>query len=600
MHRQTSRSRHTGARALALALCLGAVSCAEEETDTPTESQHSQPSADDEALSETGRQLQIGDQGAGVERLHGYLKSFGYLPNRELELANPAWKPAIDAAPADPAIFDETTSRALKALQRRYGLEETGRTDEATRQVLEAPRCEQPDNLPAPSASDDKYFVNGRWNKNVLTWRVVNKPSDVKSGLADARTLISDLFAEAAAMWSGASALRFEKRTSGSVDIEIRFTDLKEAHGLNTAAAAYFPQDGGDILVDVLDTDSSGRSTIPVRFDRGFLGLMVHELGHALGLAHSSVAPCVPGAPGRCTDSTPAMVPVNPAQVLSEDDRAAIRLASGRWLQGGVCARDVAVSTNGVVMRVGCEDEVGGGWLSVFNGSSWSRVNQIATRVALDPSGLPWVVDGFWNLFRGQFAPGGYSFQLMGCATDVGIGGDGSVWIIGCSWLGDGGFDIRRFNPGTGGFDQIDGQATRIAVGKDGKPWVVNAANQIYRRQPWDVWEHLASGAAKDIAVGPFNNAYVIGIDDNLWAWVEQPQLTYGSGSVDRKRCSSSASCDGGTCITGICWEGAEAARAAAQWDLLRWGPFESVAVASSSVWAGVGRGINSVVYSSP
>ncbi len=96
--------------------------------------------------------------------------------------------------------------------------------------------------------------------------------------------------------------------------------------------------------------------------------------------------------------------------------------------------------------------------------------------------------------------------QRPGAAKDVGVGADGSVWVIGVNAVG-GGFGIYRWN-GTN-WTGIDGGAVRIAVAPDGAPWVVNDAGGIFQRTGSN-WQQRP-GAAKDIGVGADGSVWVIG-----------------------------------------------------------------------------------------
>ena len=75
----------------------------------------------------------------------------------------------------------------------------------------------------------------------------------------------------------------------------------------------------------------------------------------------------------------------------------------------------------------------------------------------------------------------GSSWQTMpGRARDIGIGGDGSVWVIGSN-PARGGYGIYRW---TGSYwRQIDGAALRISVDPSGGPWVVNSSGNIYKHR---------------------------------------------------------------------------------------------------------------------
>jgi hypothetical protein len=77
--------------------------------------------------------------------------------------------------------------------------------------------------------------------------------------------------------------------------------------------------------------------------------------------------------------------------------------------------------------------------------------------------------------------------QLFGAAKDIGIGADGSVWIIGTNPV-SGGYGIYRWDGEN--WKGIDGGAEQISVDRDGIPWVVNSSNHIYRKKrsfsdPW-------------------------------------------------------------------------------------------------------------------
>jgi hypothetical protein len=66
---------------------------------------------------------------------------------------------------------------------------------------------------------------------------------------------------------------------------------------------------------------------------------------------------------------------------------------------------------------------------------------------------------------------------LLGAASDVAVGGDGSVWVVGTP-SASGGHGIYHWT-GTG-WTAVPGGAVSIAVGPDGMPWVTNSTNQIY------------------------------------------------------------------------------------------------------------------------
>jgi hypothetical protein len=98
--------------------------------------------------------------------------------------------------------------------------------------------------------------------------------------------------------------------------------------------------------------------------------------------------------------------------------------------------------------------------------------------------------------------------QLSDNATDIGIGADGSVWIIGTSEV-NGGYGVYRLS--VNGWEQIeiDGGAIRIDVDPSGNPWIVDNDGNIFRRSGTE-WETI-DGEATDIGIGADGSVWIIG-----------------------------------------------------------------------------------------
>ena len=119
--------------------------------------------------------------------------------------------------------------------------------------------------------------------------------------------------------------------------------------------------------------------------------------------------------------------------------------------------------------------------------------------------GMPWVVNSNGNIFRGD----GRSWQqLSGAALDIGVGAEGSAWVIGTNTV-PGGFGIWRLVRND--WVQVDGGAVRITVDGRGEPWVVNSEGRIYQRRG-NAWRELP-GRATDIGAGGNGEVWVIGTD---------------------------------------------------------------------------------------
>jgi hypothetical protein len=98
--------------------------------------------------------------------------------------------------------------------------------------------------------------------------------------------------------------------------------------------------------------------------------------------------------------------------------------------------------------------------------------------------------------------------QLPGAAHDIGVGANGTAWVIGTNPVG-GGFGIYRYNAASKNWDTMPGGAVRIDVDPQGNPWVVNDGGNIYRWTGGN-WQQMP-GAAKDVGIGANGTVWVIG-----------------------------------------------------------------------------------------
>jgi hypothetical protein len=150
----------------------------------------------------------------------------------------------------------------------------------------------------------------------------------------------------------------------------------------------------------------------------------------------------------------------------------------------------------------------------------------------VDGSGVPWVVDVRGNVYRrtsNSPSSGGWSLLPGGaCAKDIGVGPDGSAWIIGCTPTGANG-NIYKWNGSV--WDQAQGGAVRVAVAVSGIPWVVNQSNLIYRRtsrSPFSGGWSQMPGNARDVGAGPDGDVWKVGTESGstggfIYVWDEQP-----------------------------------------------------------------------------
>lgn len=135
------------------------------------------------------------------------------------------------------------------------------------------------------------------------------------------------------------------------------------------------------------------------------------------------------------------------------------------------------------------------GWLSL-EGISFVIGKPAGTKIAsqpktpAQPSALSWV-------------------KVPGGATDIAVGANGAVWVVGGNSLKTGN-DIYQYI-GHNKWRRMPGAATRIAVDPKGNAWIVDKNRKIHR---WDggAW-HVVPGAANDIAIGADGTVWVIGAD---------------------------------------------------------------------------------------
>ncbi|KAM4828237.1 matrilysin [Thomomys bottae] len=179
-----------------------------------------------------------------------------------------------------------TFETKLKEMQRFFGLPITGRLNSRVIEIMQKPRCGVPD-----VAEFTLSPGRSKWPFNIISYRIVSYTSDLP------RDVVDEIVAKALRMWSEKTPLKFYRVNSGNADIMIGFA--RGAHGDfypfdgpgNTLAHAFEPGPGlgGDAHFDKDEhwTDDSSRLGI------NFLYAAVHELGHSLGLGHSSDAEAV-------------------------------------------------------------------------------------------------------------------------------------------------------------------------------------------------------------------------------------------------------------------------------------------------------------------
>lgn len=221
---------------------------------------------------------------AEIEQAQRYLERFGYLETPLVEHFGFSLAKAFvgPLAPEDRGELDSRTQSALRAFQEWVGLPVTGKLDEPTLAFMEQPRCGFPD-------IGSFVLHSNKWTKTTLTY------SFKEFGGVLGRALIEDGMDQSFKLWSAVTPLTFVKTTDPNADIIVRF--VKSDHGDGSAfdgagrvlAHAYFPPPNGGALAGDSHFDDDERWYHPTGSGIDLVTVAAHEIGHALGLAHSTM-----------------------------------------------------------------------------------------------------------------------------------------------------------------------------------------------------------------------------------------------------------------------------------------------------------------------
>ncbi len=176
--------------------------------------------------------------------------------------------------------------------------------------------------------------------------------------------------------------------------------------------------------------------------------------------------------------------------------------AQAPWTTLTRTATDIAVGANGTLWITSAELIPGTSDHPIlsWDGKSWNEVEGGGIRIAVDPSGVPWVTNSKGELLRRS---GNAWIRMKVGVLDVGIGANGAVWATAPDW--------QIYQKVGNDWRVVQGRASRLAVDANGNAWTVDAARHISR---WNGsgWTAV-SGAALDIAIAPDGGVYIIGRD---------------------------------------------------------------------------------------
>ena len=272
-----------------------------------------------------------GDNRDGLSALKNYFRRFGYI------LHVPPPSNFSDD-------FDDALESAIKAYQLNFNLNVTGELDDRTLRQIALPRCGVADiingttAMNAGKANETTSFGNSnkprfhtvshyalfpgtpRWPEGTQELTYAFFPGNSLDGV------VKSVFAAAFARWSEVTALTF-RETASYYDADIRIGFFSGDHGdaepfdgaLGTLAHAFSPTNGRFHLDAAEEWVAAGDvADSPAAVD--LESVAVHEIGHLLGLGHSSVEEAI---------MFPTISSRTKKVVLAEDDVRGIQYLYG-------------------------------------------------------------------------------------------------------------------------------------------------------------------------------------------------------------------------------------------------------------------------------